>query len=160
MAENRTTLAELDFQLVFEEVEKFVLLLPKGERGIERKAVVAQVLVKPGEDVQEGVVRIGQLEIGALLYPRKKRLMVVRRKGLLEGLLIAGVVMLKEDNGDLHQPFDADGELVEDLEQVRAVVQLPQFVETAQSVVDESAGDVQFLAQPEVLPEFGPIHLH
>src|SRR3546814_10451492 len=56
--------------------------------------------------------------------------------------------------------FDAYGELVEDLEQVRAVVELVQLVEAAQAVVYEGAGDVELLAQSEVLPEFGPTHLH
>lgn len=46
MAENRIPFAELGFQLDFEEVEKFVFLLPKGQRGTERKSVIAQVLVR------------------------------------------------------------------------------------------------------------------
>lgn len=40
--------------------------------------------------------------------------------------MIVRAVMLPQDDGNFHQAFDAGGKLVEDLEQIRAVVELPQ----------------------------------
>ena len=56
--------------------------------------------------------------------------MIVRYERVLECFLVACIVMLEQNDGDLHQAFDTDGEVVEDLEQLVAIVERRKLVKS------------------------------